>query len=583
MPLKTETLRSVWGKETVRFRRLAAVSVRLSWFLCVDITAAVRKKMTAKRALLEQKQRRKRNEQQPLLVQPSSGGQREGSAEVAGGGSGGSGSKGGKQRRARRSEERAPLVETPNGASNGEPGATTNRKSRKAGGAVKKAAPKREQPKQQQHEEQEEEKDEVDDRDDDACSVESIPEIPSCRAAPPPKKKQPPRREKKPRQKQAPAPEETPSTTEAAKPPPRKAAPMSAFLASGGSGSMKVLGAAAATAKDAGAAAKSCSGAAAPAEGSSSTDGAAPAKKEKRVKRRGRKGGPGADDGGDPDKNDSPSGGKTPRLRPLWGPPPIEVGDLDAFALMPAPQGITVMCRITRDKKGMDRGMYPTYFLHMERDDGRKVFLLAGRKRKRSKTSNYLIATDPVDLSRDGDSFVGKLRANLMGTKFTVFDGGLSFEKRGALARDGTGARQEMAAVCYETNVLGFKGPRRMTVVIPGMDAEQQRVAIRPRGERDSLLSRWTMHSLEGLIELHNKSPVWNDETQSYVLNFHGRVTQASVKNFQIVHDTDLDYIVMQFGRVAEEVFTMDYSYPMCALQAFAIALSSFDGKLACE
>lgn len=28
-------------------------------------------------------------------------------------------------------------------------------------------------------------------------------------------------------------------------------------------------------------------------------------------------------------------------------------------------------------------------------------------------------------------------------------------------------------------------------------------------------------------------------ETQSFVLNFNGRVTQASVKNFQIVHDND--------------------------------------------
>lgn len=39
----------------------------------------------------------------------------------------------------------------------------------------------------------------------------------------------------------------------------------------------------------------------------------------------------------------------------------------------------------------------------------------------------------------------------------------------------------------------------------------------------------------------------------------------------------------MQFGRVAEDVFTLDYNYPMCALQAFAIGLSSFDSKLACE
>ena len=48
---------------------------------------------------------------------------------------------------------------------------------------------------------------------------------------------------------------------------------------------------------------------------------------------------------------------------------------------------------------------------------------------------------------------------------------------------------------------------------------------------------------MEHLIELHNKTPVWNDDTQSYVLNFHGRVTQASVKNFQVVHDTDGTYL----------------------------------------
>lgn len=57
--------------------------------------------------------------------------------------------------------------------------------------------------------------------------------------------------------------------------------------------------------------------------------------------------------------------------------------------------------------------------------------------------------------------------------------------------------------------------------------------------EQDSLLTKWQNHSLENLIELHNKAPVWNDDTQSYVLNFHGRVTQASVKNFQIIHDND--------------------------------------------
>ncbi|XP_061057388.1 tubby protein homolog isoform X1 [Eubalaena glacialis] len=217
----------------------------------------------------------------------------------------------------------------------------------------------------------------------------------------------------------------------------------------------------------------------------------------------------------------------------------VEVQDLEEFALRPAPQGITIKCRITRDKKGMDRGMYPTYFLHLDREDGKKVFLLAGRKRKKSKTSNYLISVDPTDLSRGGDSYIGKLRSNLMGTKFTVYDNGVNPQKASSSTLESGTLRQELAAVCYETNVLGFKGPRKMSVVVPGMTMVHERVSIRPRNEHETLLARWQNKNTESIIELQNKTPVWNDDTQSYVLNFHGRVTQASVKNFQIIHGND--------------------------------------------
>ncbi|XP_068413519.1 tubby-related protein 1 isoform X2 [Eschrichtius robustus] len=259
--------------------------------------------------------------------------------------------------------------------------------------------------------------------------------------------------------------------------------------------------------------------------------------------------------------------------------PPVEVDEPQEFVLRPAPQGQTVRCRLTRDKKGMDRGLYPSYFLHL--DTEKKVFLLAGRKRKRSKTANYLISSDPTNLSRGGENFIGKLRSNLLGNRFTVFDNGQNPHRGGST--DVGSLRQELAAVIYETNVLGFRGPRRMTVIIPGMNSDKERVPIRPRNASDGLLVRWQNKTLESLIELHNKPPVWNDDSGSYTLNFQGRVTQASVKNFQIVHADDPDYIVLQFGRVAEDAFTLDYRYPLCALQAFAIALSSFDGKLACE
>ena len=65
------------------------------------------------------------------------------------------------------------------------------------------------------------------------------------------------------------------------------------------------------------------------------------------------------------------------------------------------------------------------------------------------------------------------------------------------------------------------------SVVLPGMTAEGKRTDFSPLSEHDGLIERYKSKNLDGILELHNKTPVWNDETQSYVLNFHGRVTQV--------------------------------------------------------
>jgi hypothetical protein len=98
-------------------------------------------------------------------------------------------------------------------------------------------------------------------------------------------------------------------------------------------------------------------------------------------------------------------------------------------------------------------------------------------------------------------------------------------------------------------------------------------------------------HQLNPLV-LKNKAPRWHEQLQCWCLNFRGRVTVASVKNFQLVAALDpspvlpqseLDKVILQFGKIGKDIFTMDYRYPLSAFQAFAICLSSFDTKLACE
>eukprot|EP01113_Clastostelium_recurvatum_P041545 TRINITY_DN6617_c0_g1_i1.p1 TRINITY_DN6617_c0_g1~~TRINITY_DN6617_c0_g1_i1.p1 ORF type:complete len:449 (-),score=86.48 TRINITY_DN6617_c0_g1_i1:30-1376(-) len=267
--------------------------------------------------------------------------------------------------------------------------------------------------------------------------------------------------------------------------------------------------------------------------------------------------------------------------RPLR--PVIDLTDMHEFVIRPPPKGGMVQCRIVREKSGLDR-LYPHYSLFLEESN---TFLMAARKRKKSKSSNYLMSLARGASSRDSTSFIGKVRSNFVGTEFIVYDDGdapdPSTEEPGEPTSSTNTIRQELASVIYSSNILGFKGPRKMTVLIPALKDDSTRVVWRPTTPAATLTERHKAGNLSGMVVLQNKAPVWNEQTQSYVLNFHNRVRQASVKNFQLVHPDDLDYIIMQFGRVAEDAFTMDFQYPMCLLQAFGIALSSFDNKLACE
>ena len=73
------------------------------------------------------------------------------------------------------------------------------------------------------------------------------------------------------------------------------------------------------------------------------------------------------------------------------------------------------------------------------------------------------------------------------------------------------------------------------------------------------MLSKFKKGDLEGIKFMFNKPPKWNEHVQAFVLNFNGRVDKPSVKNFQLVDDQDDELIYLQFGRVGEDLFNMDF------------------------
>ena len=168
---------------------------------------------------------------------------------------------------------------------------------------------------------------------------------------------------------------------------------------------------------------------------------------------------------------------------------------------------------------------------------------------------------------------------------------------------------EESGAITYTANLLGNR-PRIMDVCIPKVledgtiSDEWRRVSddnTTDDGSTSQMLNRFK--AVQGNVDdentqdndinldhdsdgnhgfniFQNRPPWWNVELGAFVLNFGGRVSVASVKNFQLCEQRDQDHI-MQFGRIqGRHNFTMDFQHPLTPTQAFAIAISSLQSKI---
>ncbi|CAD5166075.1 tubby-like F-box protein 8 [Musa acuminata AAA Group] len=307
-----------------------------------------------------------------------------------------------------------------------------------------------------------------------------------------------------------------------------------------------------------------------------------------------------------------------------------------------------IQCFIKRDKSKLTYHLYLCLSPAVLVENGK--FLLSAKRIRRTACTEYVISMDANNISRSTNTYIGKLRSNFLGTKFIIYDTQPPYNGA-AICPPGRTSRRfyskkvspkvpsgsySIAQVTYELNVLGTRGPRRMHCVMHSIPASALEPGGTVPGQPDSLVSRSLEESFRSMsfsksimdrsmdfsssrfsdiiggtqegdeggeakerpLVLRNKPPRWHEQLQCWCLNFRGRVTVASVKNFQLIAasqpaagaptpsqpaPSEHDKIILQFGKVAKDMFTMDYRYPLSAFQAFAICLSSFDTKLACE
>ncbi|CAO2830470.1 unnamed protein product [Amaranthus hypochondriacus] len=295
----------------------------------------------------------------------------------------------------------------------------------------------------------------------------------------------------------------------------------------------------------------------------------------------------------------------------------------------PGPRDLPIQCFIKRDRATSTFRLF--YGLTPSEDEDDKL-LLAAKKIRRATSTDFVISLVADNFSRASNAYVGKLRSNFLGTKFTMFDSQppedavVKINSRSSrrfhskqVSPKVSAFNYSIATISYELSVLRTRGPRRLHCVMhsiplasiqeggsaptpqsfPQLSDEKQGLPAPSLFGKDQAIN-FSSTSLseppptisEDRLILKNKSPRWHEQLQCWCLNFRGRVTVASVKNFQLVaavephHNisaAEQEKVILQFGKIGKDIFTMDYRYPLSAFQAFAICLSSFDTKPACE
>lgn len=288
-----------------------------------------------------------------------------------------------------------------------------------------------------------------------------------------------------------------------------------------------------------------------------------------------------------------------------------------------------VHCALNRDSKGT------SYQLMFQTKRGGKYEQIAMVAEKQSNLSNTLsskyhifdtfrIPSHSSSISKGMDNIVlNKKSGNYLGKLKKINNANAPKDKASYVLYNANSEKEEIMAVTYDKislvkHMIDGQPPRKFKCVLPHVSDKSGKIEPMPPYMKNRMVESIEREIATGLIRFESKEPSY--EKNQYRLNFNGRVTMPSCKNMQLINHKDCkfegptltkdknnddinanrgdgkgtnknvaaattdndneeasDEIFVQFGKIGENSFHLDFKYPLNALQAFALALTALD------
>ncbi|KAK1323064.1 Tubby-like protein 4 [Acorus calamus] len=224
------------------------------------------------------------------------------------------------------------------------------------------------------------------------------------------------------------------------------------------------------------------------------------------------------------------------------------------------------------------------YSLYTNEGPGRQDRKLAvARHRRRNGRSEFIVAQNEKGIVCSSDEcFLGALTANLMGSRYHIWDQGSPHD----LIRKQP--KRLLGAVAFVPTIKTLTGSyRSMRAWIPKQKSMQLKNTSQIK-HISGLPEDWE-ERISKTHRLFSKVPHYNSVSKRYELDFReragksGQRIQTSVKNFQLIMEENGRQTMLQLGRVGKSKYVMDFRFPLTGYQAFCICLTSIDSKLCCS